>query len=82
MESENQKHTFGNGDICKATLPNDEQFECRLSRNMRDWNFPAWEVRITKGSSLGCITHVREEQLELVEAYDPNARSTSRYSYR
>ena len=81
MEKENQDHVFGNKDVCKATLTNDEQFECRLNRKMRDWEFPAWEVRITKGPSLGCITHVREEQLELVEAYDPDKHRSS-YSYR
>ena len=80
MEEENT-HVFTSNDVCKATLPNDEQFECRLSRKMRSWNFPAWEVRITKGPQLGCITHVREEQLELVEAYDPDTHRT-RYSYR
>ena len=81
MQEENTEHTFGNKDICKATPPNGKQFECLLTRKMRTWNFPAWEVRITKGPDLGCTTHVTEEQLELVEAYDPE-KHYSKHSYR
>ena len=80
-EQEEQKdHTFGKADICKATLPNGDEFECHLNRKMRGWGFPTWEVRITKGGSRGCLTHVTEGQLELLEAYDRNkAMSTSRF---
>ena len=71
MQEGQEQPGFGNKDICKATLPNGEEFECRLNRKMRSWEFPAWEVRITNGKNRGCITHVTEKQLELVETYDP-----------
>ena len=72
--------TLNSRDICEATLPNEEQFTCVLKKKMRGWEFPAWEVRITRGPSLGCITHVREEALRLIEAFDPQtAAATGRY---
>ena len=81
MKEENTETTFGSKDICQATMPNGDQFECLLTRKMRTWDFPAWEVRITKGPELGCTTHVREEQLQLLEAFDRD-KHYSRYSYR
>ncbi len=80
MEEEQEQRPFGTKDICKATLPNGDEFECHLNRKMRGWTMPAWEVRITKGGHLGCLTHVTEKQLELLEAYDRDkAVTTSRF---
>jgi hypothetical protein len=82
MKKAASEHTFGNKDICRATILKKEKFECRLTRKMHDWDFPAWEVRITKGSSRGWITHVRESELELLEAYSHDNAQSSRHNYR
>lgn len=79
-EQQQEQRAFVNKDVCKATLPNGDEFKCQLNRKMRGWEFPAWEVRITNGGSRGCLTHVTETQLELLEAYDRDkAVSISRF---
>jgi hypothetical protein len=61
-------------DICEATLQNGNTFKCVLNKRMRGWGFPAWEVRILRGSQRGFITHVGDEHLIVIKAYDPSAK--------
>ena len=82
-KKETEDFKFESYDVCKATLPNEETFTCELKRFMRQWDFAAWEVRITQPShKLGWTTHVREEQLELIERPEErNVRTFNTFGY-
>ena len=83
IEEETEDFKFESYDVCEAVLSDDDTFECTLTRHMRNWAFPAWEVRITRGQHLGCTTHVREEQLTFIERPESGqARAHGAYGYQ
>jgi len=68
-EGKEEEREFMANDICEATMPDESKFSCVLTRRMRGWGFPVWEVRITAPGQRGTITHVRDSQLRLLKAY-------------